>query len=102
MPYVPPYIDNTGMHIPTYAEIRDDLIQQMKSIFGDDIYIDEDSKDYQQISILPKRYSIQMLFAFWFTTTGRSILLLGSALITSVHWLGLNVSQLLSQWYSLR
>ena len=37
MPYVPPYIDNTGMHIPTYSEIRDDLIQQMKSIFGEDI-----------------------------------------------------------------
>lgn len=55
MPYVPPYIDNTGMHIPTYAEIRDDLIQQMKSIFGDDIYIDEDSKDYQQISIFAKK-----------------------------------------------
>ena len=55
MPYVPPYIDNTGMHIPTYDEIRDDLIQQMKSIFGDDIYIDEDSKDYQQISIFAKK-----------------------------------------------
>lgn len=55
MPYVPPYIDNTGMHIPTYSEIRDDLIQQMKSIFGEDIYIDEDSKDYQQISIFAKK-----------------------------------------------
>lgn len=55
MPYVPPYIDDTGMHIPTYTEIRDDLIQQMKSIFGDDIYIDEDSKDYQQISIFAKK-----------------------------------------------
>jgi uncharacterized phage protein gp47/JayE len=55
MPYVPPYIDNTGMHIPTYNEIRDDLIQQMKSIFGDDIYIDVDSKDYQQISIFAKK-----------------------------------------------
>lgn len=55
MPYVPPYIDNTGMHIPTYPEIRDDLIQQMKSIFGEDIYIDEDSKDYQQISIFAKK-----------------------------------------------
>lgn len=55
MPYVPPYVDNTGMHIPTYSEIRDDLIQQMKSIFGEDIYIDEDSKDYQQISIFAKK-----------------------------------------------
>lgn len=55
MSYIAPYIDNTGMHVPTYAEIRDDLIQQMKSIFGEDIYIDPDSKDYQQISIFARK-----------------------------------------------
>ena len=55
MAYFPPYIDETGMHIPTYSDIRDDLISSMKEIFGNDIYIDEDSQDYQQISIFAKK-----------------------------------------------
>lgn len=55
MAYFSPYIDETGMHIPTYSDIRDDLISSMKEIFGNDIYIDEDSQDYQQISIFAKK-----------------------------------------------
>ena len=55
MAYFAPYIDSTGMHIPTYTDIRDDLISKMKEIFGNDIYIDEDSQDYQQISIFAKK-----------------------------------------------
>ena len=55
MAYFSPYIDETGMHIPTYSDIRDDLISSMKEIFGSDIYIDEDSQDYQQISIFAKK-----------------------------------------------
>lgn len=55
MAYFAPYIDATGMHIPTYADVRDDLISKMKEIFGNDIYIDEDSQDYQQISIFAKK-----------------------------------------------
>jgi uncharacterized phage protein gp47/JayE len=53
--YFTPYIDSAGMHIPTYEDIRDELITQMKTIFGSDIYIDEDSQDYQQISIFAKK-----------------------------------------------
>ncbi len=55
MAYFSPYIDETGMHIPAYSDIRDDLISSMKEIFGNDIYIDEDSQDYQQISIFAKK-----------------------------------------------
>lgn len=55
MPYTAPYIDETGMHVPSYEDIRDDLIQQMQVIFGNDIYIDEDSMDYQQISIFARK-----------------------------------------------
>lgn len=55
MAYFSPYIDETGMHIPTYTDIRDDLITSMKEIFGNDIYIDEDTQDYQQISIFAKK-----------------------------------------------
>ena len=65
MSYFEPYIDSSGFHMPTYVDIRDDLINQMKSIFGNDIYIDEDTQDYQQISIFAKKiydlYSLAIL-----------------------------------------
>ena len=51
MAYYSPYIDNTGIHVPTYEDIRDDLIASMKQIFGQDIYLADDSQDYQQICI---------------------------------------------------
>lgn len=50
--YFAPYIDETGIHIPTYEDVRDDLINSAKLIFGEDIYISEDSQDYQFISAL--------------------------------------------------
>lgn len=53
--YTAPYIDQTGIHVPTYQEILDDLIASMKEIFGDDIYLGEDSQDYQQLSIFAKK-----------------------------------------------
>lgn len=55
MAYFLPYIDKTGIHVPTYTDIRDELISEMKRIFGNDIYIDEDSQDYQQISIFARK-----------------------------------------------
>ena len=50
MAYTAPYIDDAGLHIPTYVDIRDDLIDQFKSIYGQDIYLENDSQDYQMIS----------------------------------------------------
>lgn len=55
MPYFEPYIDVSGLHIPLYSDIRDDLIDKMKTIFGDDIYIEQDTMDYQQISIMARK-----------------------------------------------
>ena len=55
MPYFEPYIDVSGLHIPLYSDIRDDLIDKMKIIFGDDIYIEQDTMDYQQISIMARK-----------------------------------------------
>ena len=48
--YIAPYIDATGVHVPLYADIRDDLILQFKNIYGQDVYIESDSQDYQLIS----------------------------------------------------
>lgn len=48
--YVAPYIDSTGMHIPAYQDILNDLISAAQSIYGADIYLGTDSQDYQLIS----------------------------------------------------
>ncbi|WP_088832739.1 baseplate J/gp47 family protein [Paenibacillus tyrfis] len=50
MPYFAPYIDAAGLHIPAYTDIRDQLISDAKRIFGQDIYLGEDTQDYQWIS----------------------------------------------------
>ena len=50
MAYTAPYVDDSGLHIPTYVDIRDDLVSQFKEIYGQDIYLDNDSQDYQMIS----------------------------------------------------
>lgn len=55
MAYFSPFIDETGLHTPIYSDVRDELISEMKQIFGDDIYLDSDSMDYQQISIFARK-----------------------------------------------
>jgi len=57
MSYFQPYIDSTGIHVPTYQDILDQLVSQAKSIFGNDIYLENDSQDYQWISINAKAIS---------------------------------------------
>lgn len=54
MAYFVPYLDETGLHIPTYEDIQEECVNKMKQIFGSDIYIDTDSQDYQQIAIFSK------------------------------------------------
>ena len=67
MAYFSPYIDGTGMHIPLYQEIVDKLVEDMKQIFGDDIYLEADSQDYQQISIFARMIAI--ILRYWLITT---------------------------------
>lgn len=50
MAYFAPYIDEKGFHMPSYVDIRDDLISKAKGIFGQDTYLENDSQDYQFIS----------------------------------------------------
>lgn len=62
MAYTAPYIDDSGLHIPSYVDIRDDLIESFKSIYGQDIYLDNDSQDYQMISVFAlKTYDTMQL-----------------------------------------
>ncbi len=52
MTYAAPLVNTTGLIIPSYQDILDDLIAQAKTIYGQDIYLDEDSADYQFLSVI--------------------------------------------------
>lgn len=60
MAYVEPTIDYSGLHIPNYVDIRDDLIETAKKIYGSDIYLGNDSMDYQYISAVALKISDTM------------------------------------------
>lgn len=55
MAYFKPFIDKEGIHIPTYSDIKNRLIEDAKSIFGQDIYLDNDSQDYQFIATVSEK-----------------------------------------------
>lgn len=55
MTYFAPYIDETGLHMPTYIDIRNKQIEDAKNIFGQDIYLGEDSQDYQYICTISEK-----------------------------------------------
>ena len=57
MTYFKPYVDSFGLHIPTYNDILEDMIAAMKQIYGDDIYLDNSSPDYQLLSIFALKQS---------------------------------------------
>lgn len=50
MAYVKPTIDETGLHIPLYSDIRDDLLNDARRIYGEDMYLEPDSQDYELIA----------------------------------------------------
>ena len=54
MAYFEPYIDVDGIHIPTYQETLDYLIERYKAIFGEEVYMEEDSPDYQLLSVFAR------------------------------------------------
>lgn len=61
MAYKAPYIDTAGLHIPSYRDILDDLIEQTKGIYGEDIYLELDSQDYEFLSIFALKIYDTML-----------------------------------------
>lgn len=54
MSYSAPYLDEGGIHLPSYTDRLNDLIVGYKRIFGDDVYIAEDTMDYQLLSLVAK------------------------------------------------
>jgi len=54
MAYFAPYIDSTGFHRPTFADIQAYYVTQAQTIFGSGIYLDNDSQDAQWIAAMSK------------------------------------------------
>lgn len=51
MGYVKPTLNEYGLELPSYDDIISYLKEQCKSIYGDDIYLEDDSQDYQFLSL---------------------------------------------------
>lgn len=51
MAYFEPYIDESGFHYPSYQDILNDILDGMRKIYGQDLYLEYDSQDYQMCSI---------------------------------------------------
>lgn len=89
MAYFAPYIDESGLHLPTYTDIRDDLIKNARMIYGQDIYLEVDSQDYQWISIVAvKIYDVMQALQAAYNSRGPSTAI-GSALDVLVKLNGL-------------
>lgn len=56
MSYFAPYLDETGIHMPTYAELLESLTVGYKAIFGQDVYLGEDTQDYQLLSLYARAW----------------------------------------------
>ena len=54
MSYFAPYIDSTGLHMPTYEDRLSDLVSAYRSIFGIDAEMSEAVPDYQLLSVFAK------------------------------------------------
>lgn len=63
MSYFAPTITENGMNVPTYNDIEQDLIDTFKQIYGDDIYLGNDSQDMQLISAFALKLYDIMQFA---------------------------------------
>ena len=54
MSYFAPYIDGTGVHMPTYEDRLDDLVTAYRNIFGVEAELSASVPDYQLLSVFAK------------------------------------------------
>ena len=54
MAYFTPYIDASGMHMPTYEDRLQDLCSAYRSIFGQEAELSPEVPDYQLLSVFAK------------------------------------------------
>ncbi len=54
MSYFPPYIDSSGIHMPTYEDRLEDLCSAYRLIFGQEAMLSPEVPDYQLLSVFAK------------------------------------------------
>ena len=54
MSYFPPYIDASGIHMPTYADRLEDLCSAYRSVFGQEAELTPAVPDYQLLSVFAR------------------------------------------------
>ncbi len=54
MAYFPPYLDASGLHLPTYEDRLQDLCTAYRSIFGQEAELSSSVPDYQLLSVFAK------------------------------------------------
>ena len=54
MAYFAPYIDGSGLHMPTYEDRLAALVENYRSIFGLDSELSESVPDYQLLSVFAR------------------------------------------------
>lgn len=89
MAYFAPYVDEAGLHIPTYVDIRDDLLAKFRQIYGEDVYLENDSQDYQMISAFASKTNDtnQILQMIWNNHSSKTAI--GTALSSLVKLNGI-------------
>lgn len=45
------YLDETGLHLPDYPTVLADLQKKMRTIYGEDLYLEPDSQDGQMVAV---------------------------------------------------
>lgn len=60
---VTPYVDATGIHIPTFETCYSYFQNQYLGIYGSDVYIANDSQDGQWVGVIAKSYYDTCVFA---------------------------------------
>ena len=54
MAYFAPYIDGTGIHMPTYEDRLQDLCAAYRAIFGQEAELTPEVPDYQLLSVIAR------------------------------------------------
>ena len=54
MSYFAPYIDGTGLHMPTYEDRLEDLVSAYRNIFGTEAELSASVPDYQLLSVFAR------------------------------------------------
>ena len=52
--YFAPYIDSSGVHLPTYQDRLDALVSSYRSVFGPEINLEISAPDYQLLSVFAR------------------------------------------------